>query len=187
MAARHLTVEQWSFIDCCCRLLWLPLLLLASCGCCQLLVVSHQHQAIWLRSPRQSQRQCSHQVENCVRFSGVGVGGAACGGGGVDSHLLQLNLACLRGSTLCQPDWDSDRRRLWHILSLRTEFPSTDVPIWQLDNLFLKRSAPITQSALDDSNVSVVFLFSVIVLNQSQKSVIMTALLIVTAQSQSQL
>lgn len=55
-----------------------------------------------------------------------------------------------------------------------------DVPIWQLDNLFLKRQR---QSLRRHSNVSAVFLFSVIVLNQSQKSVIMTALLIVTAQS----
>lgn len=61
-----------------------------------------------------------------------------------------------------------------------------DVPIWQLDNLFLKRAAPITQAALS-SNVSVVFLFSVIVLNQSQKSVIMTALLIVTGALQPQI
>lgn len=76
-----------------------------------------------------------------------------CGGGvgGVDSHLLQLNLACLRGSTLfadsqlqsqpvahCSlpitiPQLDLDQHQV------QVPFPSTDVPIWQLDNLFLKR------------------------------------------------
>lgn len=76
--------------------------------------------------------------------------------------------------------------------------PSTDVPIWQLDNLFLKRCGqrqslravkpqPLANTLFhlhsSSSNVSAVFLFSVIVLNQSQKSVIMTALLIVTAHS----
>jgi len=46
---------------------------------------------------------------------------------------------------------------------------------WPTNTLFQPHSS--------SSNVSAVFLFSVIVLNQSQKSVIMTALLIVTAHS----
>jgi len=60
--------------------LWL---LWPTCGCCQLLVVSHQHQAIL---PGQTNQPTKEPL----------VGGV----GGVDSHLLQLNLACLRGSTL---------------------------------------------------------------------------------------
>jgi len=60
----------------------------------KLLVVSHQHQAIWLRSLRQSHSQSQPRPSGELRPFGVG------GAGGVDSHLLQLNLACLRGSTL---------------------------------------------------------------------------------------
>lgn len=129
-----------------------------------------------------------------LRWRG-GVGGAGAVAG-VDSHLLQLNLACLRGSTLCTDIPSSAAVSLpvsvpvpgysrTSSLSLQS-LDVLDVPIWQLDNLFLKRAAPITQAALS-SNVSVVFLFSVIVLNQSQKSVIMTALLIVTGALQPQI
>lgn len=170
------------------------LLLWPTCGCCQLLVVSHQHQAIW---PGRSR---SHSLAVLVVLIAIFF------------SLIQHVCAAQHSSS------SSNRRRSrspshGHYKSTSTSKTKTKCKSHSLDgqrrtcpfgNLiisFLSAAASANHSGLtahshgtlgrtlyssphsSSSNVSAVFLFSVIVLNQSQKSVIMTALLIVTAHS----